>query len=278
MSAASELIERVSRAIVVVRTADGRGSGFFVHPRGLVVTNRHVVQDSRSVVLDLFDKTRLPALVVRAFQSPDLAFLLATTSDASYPSLSLTDDAAVRTGMDVYAIGHPGVAEIELNYSVSRGVISGLSRYVGGATYIQTDAALNPGNSGGPLVDVEGRVVGLSTLVSIDRQNLNFAVPVATIRSVLDSLVEHLPRLRQALYCPVCGESNARDVKYCGRCGQSFARLTSEPLPRASAPRGQPAAAELRRCESCERESRSASPYCPACGARYDRQSPKGDA
>ena len=277
MTPASELIERVSRAIVVVRGEEGRGSGFFVDTRGIVVTNRHVVQDARSVVLELFDKSRVSAQVVRAFQSPDLAFLLTTSPTDSHPSLPFAEDATVRPGMDVFAIGHPGVGDMEFAYSVAKGIVAGLSRRVRGAMYLQTDAAINPGNSGGPLIDTEGRVVGMSTLAFIDKQNLNFAVPASAIRGVLASLSEHISTLHEALYCPVCGESNSQNAHYCVRCGQSFARLPSESLTSGStSPKSEPTSERAQQCLACGRETFPSSPYCAACGARYDRAIPGG--
>jgi serine protease Do len=265
------LLELVKPAVVVVRTAEGHGAGFFIDSRGLLVTNRHVVQDARTVTVELFDGSEVAATVVRSLQAPDMAVLRAALHHPCN-SLALADDEVVRVGIEVYAIGHPGVGRIDLPYTVTRGIVSGDNRRISGASYIQVDAAINHGNSGGPLVDGNGDVVGMSTMGFVDSNGLNFAVPAASIRTVVAPLVHHFSELATALYCPTCGDSNQRDSRYCSKCGQSFERLPSEESvvkPRVVRSEAQQRRAVRRRCAACSVQARTASLYCANCGARY---------
>lgn len=275
MTSISALVEQAKPAIVIVRTTESVGSGFFLDPRGLVVTNQHVVGDCRSVALELSDKSELSAIVVRAFRSPDMAFLLANAS-APCPRLLLADDSSIAIGMDVYAIGHPGDGDVELPYAVSRGIVSGVARPVRGVAYLQTDAALNPGNSGGPLVAADGRVVGMSTWGFTSLQSVNFAIPAPTIRTAMTPLIEQFDTLKDTMICPVCADPNAAGSQYCVGCGQSFARLPAEPVPRHF-PSRRTSAATAHRCAICGLVNSSSSTYCTGCGSRHDGRHTKGE-
>lgn len=277
MTDITTVIDRVKGCVVVIRSAVGSGSGFIIDPRGLVATNRHVVEDSERVVVELADETQLSARVVRAYQSPDLAFVLLTTADRDLPSLTLAAPSTIRPGMEIYAIGHPGIGDVELPYAVSRGIVSGVARPVRGATYIQTDVAMNPGNSGGPIIDPHGQVVGMSTWGFHDAQNLNFAVPGDVIRAASQSLLDQFDTLHTRRLCVVCGESNAATAAYCLRCGQSFSRLPTEAVLRphnSSEPRSTPPPVA---CAVCGSPPASGAAYCPVCGAGYRRQASRED-
>lgn len=159
------------------------GSGFFVKSSGLIVTNRHVVEDkdaSYSVILN--DGRKLVATVIARDPLQDLA-LLKVDGD-NFPVIPLGDSNALSIGRTVIAIGN---ALGEFQNTVSVGVISGLHRTIiaeggaGGAeelrSVIQTDAAINPGNSGGPLVSLEGKAIGINTAIARGAENIGFALP-----------------------------------------------------------------------------------------------------
>ena len=171
----------------------GAGSGFFVSADGLIVTNRHVVDNANAeYVVTLQDGKRLPAKVLGVDPSLDLAILKVETSEA--PSLELGDSDTLEVGQTVLAIGN---ALAQFQNSLTKGVISGKNRRliadgVGGAELleeaIQTDAAINPGNSGGPLLDLRGRVIGVTTAVSEGGQSLGFAIPVNAVKQAVESV------------------------------------------------------------------------------------------
>jgi len=180
----------------------GGGTGFFVDSEGLLVTNKHVVDDDKakySVVLN--DGTSYEATVLVRDPQLDIAVLKVTddlpTDGFSY--LTFGDSASLKTGQTVIAIGN---ALAEFRNSVSVGVISGLSRSItagdsfGGQTeqlegVIQTDAAINPGNSGGPLLDLDGQVIGMNVAIAGGAQNIGFALPSNLVASIADSVQKY---------------------------------------------------------------------------------------
>ena len=137
------------------------GSGFIIDPAGYILTNRHVVMNAYSITVTLSDGTRLAAQVVGHPPATDVALLKVETKHP-LPAVQFGDSAQVRVGEKVLAIGNPlGIGE-----TVTAGIVSALNRNTGESPYdnfIQTDAAINHGNSGGPLFDLEGNVIGVNT-------------------------------------------------------------------------------------------------------------------
>lgn len=173
----------------------GAGSGFIVdQAKGLIVTNRHVVQDKEAdytVVLN--DGAKLPAQVLARDPIQDIA-ILKVEADNLPPALALGDSSQLQLGQAVIAIGN---ALGEFSNTVSVGVISGLSRSLtargpSGAQnlqgVIQTDAAVNPGNSGGPLIDLNGEVIGVNTAVAQGAENIGFAIPINDVKKDLEQV------------------------------------------------------------------------------------------
>ncbi len=170
----------------------GAGSGFFISSDGEVITNNHVVDGADKVEIELTDGIRYTVKVVGRDPATDLAVLRVEEPDREFPVLELGDSEALRVGEWVMAVGNP----LNMDHTVTVGVVSAKGRVLGLSdssfeNYIQTDAAINLGNSGGPLVNVSGEVVGINTAVNAVGQNLAFAVPVATLRRVLPQLEQH---------------------------------------------------------------------------------------
>lgn len=171
----------------------GGGSGFFVSDDGIVVTNRHVIQDEDAQYEIVFqDGKRLPATVLALDPVMDLGFL--HVSGTGFPTLPLGDSDRLRVGSQVIAVGN---ALAEFRNSVTLGVVSGKNRRIVASDYlgtdvieeaIQTDAAINPGNSGGPLIAMDGRVVGVNTAVTDNAQSLGFALPINVVKLALQSV------------------------------------------------------------------------------------------
>lgn len=167
------VIGRAIPAVVLIETSTGRGSGFFVTPNTLL-TNSHVVYGSSYVKIRWSNGETGTAYVKTTVQDFDLALLTVPAPRSDQAVLAFASSASTRPGQEVIAIGSPlGV----LQSSVTRGIVSGM-RQVGPVTVIQTDAALNPGNSGGPLLDRSGAVVGINTFMFRGTNGLNFAVAV----------------------------------------------------------------------------------------------------
>ena len=174
-------------------TKEVTGSGVLISETGEVVTNFHVVEKAVSIRCLLFDGRHRDAKIVGTDKETDLALLqLERESDSDvFPSAVLGDSGQLTEGNFVMAMGAPW----GLNRSVSLGIVSCTRRYIPDTSeyslYVQTDASLNPGNSGGPLVDVAGEVIGINSLASMTGGDLGFAIPSETVKAIISELREH---------------------------------------------------------------------------------------
>ncbi|WP_342241987.1 trypsin-like peptidase domain-containing protein, partial [Inquilinus sp. OTU3971] len=171
------------------RVENSLGSGVVVGSGGLVVTNHHVIKDADQITVVLSDRTEYEAELVLSDERTDLAFLkLKDLAGRSLPALPLGDSDALEVGDLVLAIGNPfGVGQ-----TVTMGIVSAIARTAVGISdydfFIQTDAAVNPGNSGGALIDMKGRLVGINTAIysrTGGSLGIGFAIPANMLRSMM---------------------------------------------------------------------------------------------
>jgi S1-C subfamily serine protease len=174
---------------------EGTGSGFVYDAEGHIITNFHVVEGADELYVTLADETTVPATVVGADPSNDLAVLGIDPPAEPLRPVPLGESNGLRVGQFVIAIGNP----FGLERTLTVGVVSALGRVIESpddrfiGEIIQTDAAINPGNSGGPLLDLTGRVIGVNTAIFSPSQasaGIGFAVPVDTVRRVVPELIE----------------------------------------------------------------------------------------
>ena len=200
----SDVVDTVGPSVVRIDLArdDGKpagsGSGVIVSPDGLVLTNSHVVSAGRRASVTTLDGRMFSARVLGDDPDTDLA-LLRIDADETLPAARLGDSRALKPGQIAIAIGNP----LGFDATVTAGVVSALGRSLRAKNgrliddVIQTDAALNPGNSGGPLVSSAGEVIGINTAVIMGAQGICFAVAANTAQFVLGEIVRH-GRVRRA--------------------------------------------------------------------------------
>lgn len=178
------IIDEIRDAVVSIRTNVGQGSGFFFDSRGYVMTNRHVIDGASWIAVVDADGIAYPASLVGTAVTADLAVLYV---NASHNFEALEFGSSPRVGSRVIAVGNP----LGLSFTVTEGIVSATDRVVdsSGVGYVQTDVPINRGNSGGPLVDAQGRVVGINTFKLVDSEGLGFAIPADIAEDIADQAV-----------------------------------------------------------------------------------------
>lgn len=173
--------EEKYNSVFVIFSGNALGSGFAVGSN-CVVTNAHVIDDPESVSLLDYDGNEWVAKVVGMDERLDIAVL--AVADADFPVLEIADLQTMRAGDDAFAIGAPK----SLSYTLTKGIVSNKEQQINGQTYIQTDAPINEGNSGGPLLNSSGQVLGMNTLKLTDSEGIGLAIPVSRICEYMKSL------------------------------------------------------------------------------------------
>ena len=202
---------------------EGAGSGFVIDPRGYILTNFHVVQGAQTISVTLGDRSHYTAKFIGADERNDIALVKIDPKDKKLPALTMGDSDGLQVGQRVLAIGNP----FGFQSTLTTGVVSALGRTVqtGQTTVIdgaiQTDAAINQGNSGGPLLNSHGEVIGINSAIytpSGTTAGIGFAIPISTARQIAQDLINEgrvrrasmgvearllTPQVAEALHLPV---------------------------------------------------------------------------
>jgi S1-C subfamily serine protease len=195
-----DAVEKVKNSVVKIDvykkkagklTLAGSGSGFIFSSDGLVITNCHVINGAEKIMISLLNENEIEADLVGLDPDTDLAIL--KISSHGYSAARLGNAETLQIGQFVIAIGNP----LGFQHTVTVGVVSALGRTLRAQNgnlvdnVIQSDAALNPGNSGGPLIDTEGGVVGVNTAIIQGAQGLSFSVNINTAKEIAEQLIKH---------------------------------------------------------------------------------------
>lgn len=202
---ASDAFSKVAPAVVIVsangvidtsgivpKEAEGLGSGFIINDEGYIITNYHVIEGAKNLVVTLSSGKEVKAKVVNYDQEQDIA-MIKLNEDVKVPGVvELGDSNVLKQGEEVLAIGTP--LSKEFSQTVTGGMVSAVNRTVQSETgkklkVIQTDAAINPGNSGGPLVNTKGQVIGINTMkISDGAEGIGFSIPINEVKDRVDAL------------------------------------------------------------------------------------------
>lgn len=179
----SGIIEDAIKSVVTIRTDISQGTGFIISREGYIVTNYHVMENANAAIIISSDGQEHVVSMIGFNDDLDLALL---KIDGNYDKIRLENSNSVSVGEKVIAIGNP----LGLQFSVSQGIVSAIHREGpnGLEAYIQTDAALNPGNSGGPLINKEGRVIGINNFKVGGSESLGFALESNFIKEGINEI------------------------------------------------------------------------------------------
>jgi serine protease Do len=188
----AEAAEKYASSVVVVKTATGLGSGFFINKDGDLVTNFHVIQGEKHIAVTRFiqeDKILRRVVykdveIIGTAPFHDLAVLRIKNFDTDITPVIFDPGENLKVGETVFAIGNP----LGLERTVTEGVLSQTHRNFGGILYLQVDAPINPGNSGGPLFNACGQVIGIINMKASSMEGLNFAIPIRHLKYILDHI------------------------------------------------------------------------------------------
>ncbi len=206
-------IGEMYRLVFKVKTSRGSGSGFYSARHGVIVTNHHVVEGEREIAVENSEHKAFRADVLMISPKNDLAFLK-PSRQIEAPELVLLDSSELGIADRLLVLGFP----FGYPLNATEGIVSSTNQLINGSRYIQTDAAVNPGNSGGPTVLPDGRLAGVTTCRLSGSDNMGFALPGEVLARELMILENGHPE-RYSVVCPSCNFIMEEEDEYCENCG-----------------------------------------------------------
>ncbi len=210
------ILDLYRQVVIEIATPYSTGTGFYLKGPNLIVTNEHVVRDNREVVIHGVKVEKQPARVLFTDIKYDLAFLEAPAG-VDLPEVVLSGTTNLEEGDTVIAVGHP----FGLKFSATQGIISNIGHEMNDVAYLQHDAALNPGNSGGPLIGNNGAVIGVNTFIIPESGTIGFALPAAILSRTIQEY-QQAGGGGTSTRCYSCENIVTKcnvDGKYCPYCG-----------------------------------------------------------
>lgn len=206
----------INRLVFKVTHSGGSGSCFYLKKYGLFVTNYHVVEGFHTVALHDNDRNPYLGRVVLVNPALDIALLAVEGDFTSLPELNLAEKES-QAGNKIYVAGYP----YGMPFTITEGSVSSPKQLIDGKYYLQTDAAVNPGNSGGPMLNDNGEVVGVTVSKLTEADNMGFGIRVETLRKLLETVGE-LDRTVFQVQCGSCDELIAEEEEFCPSCGDKL--------------------------------------------------------
>lgn len=230
-------MENIRKSIFKIITASGTGSGFVVSGINHVITNYHVVAGEKTVAVEDYKKDRYVANVIMVNPEVDLAMLFIEGFENKETEITLDENVVISNTSQVYIHGYP----FGMPYTITEGIVSSTSQPMGSRHYLQTDAAVNPGNSGGPMLNAAGNLVGVTTSKFTEADNVGFGIKhLDLIKEIRDfSFSDSAYRVK----CNSCDSYTEKETEFCSNCGNDmdisiweefekshFAKFTEEAL------------------------------------------------
>lgn len=217
------IIEQYKQTVIQIATPYSTGTGFYLSDYNLIITNEHVIRDNMEVVINGEALKKQLVKVLYKDQKYDLAFL-EVPNGHNMPPIVLRDvQSPIMEGEEIIAVGHP----FGLKYTVTKGIISSTVHEVSGINYLQHDAALNPGNSGGPLIGKEGEIIGVNTFIVKNGSNIGFSLPINYLKEAIEDFKKG--NGSQGVRCNSCAnmvfENTIKD-SYCPHCGSKIKMIS----------------------------------------------------
>lgn len=209
--------QNIFKAVYKVNHAGGSGSCFYLKNYDLFVTNYHVVEGFREVALQDDNKNRFHARVVLVNPVRDIALLKAEGDFSALPEIALSALDEVTIGQKINVAGYP----FGMPFTVTEGTVSSPRQLLNDSYYIQTDAAVNPGNSGGPMFNDNSELVAITVSKLNNADNMGFGIPVSSLRELLDQIAD-LDTSVFNVQCNSCDEFISEEEEYCPSCGDKL--------------------------------------------------------
>ena len=210
------------QVVIQIATPYSTGTGFYLKDHDLIVTNEHVIRDNKSIVVANAHFKKQIVDVLYVDPKYDLAFL-AAPKDHTMAQVEIENVKLLNQGDLVVAVGHP----FGLKYTATQGIVSNLLEQQNDVNYIQHDAALNPGNSGGPLINSEGKIVGVNTFIIRDGNSIGFSLPIHYLISSIQGFKEGGGKL--SVRCTACDNQvfeTEEKLLFCPHCGAKMSMIS----------------------------------------------------
>lgn len=221
-----ENLHNLAPAVCKVITSSGSGSCFYLKQDNVWITNYHVVAGCKQVTIENQQLDRYLANVTFINPVDDIAFLKSDYRLNDFPGIPFQSGRTIEVSDSVFVLGYP----FGMPFSITEGIVSSPNQIMDGRRYIQTDAAVNPGNSGGPVVAADGNLVGITTAKFQEADNMGFAIPADILSGQFQYIAQN-PEGSFTLKCPSCDDLILSETEYCENCGAEISKRFFEEIP-----------------------------------------------